>query len=220
VRGYGFSAADGVDAFIGFSFQVNCFGRDAKGFCEGFAHFRKMRAELWFFHDHNGVYVLDRQTFFVEKLASVFEKHQAVRAFPFGIGVWEMSSDIAECRCAQQRVAHGVGENIAVGVPDRSFVERERDAADDERAALRQAVQVVADAATNFTHIWHSCLVSLSALQAEIEAGQFHIGRLGNFDVALGAVHDVNIVTQPFDEAGFVGSVDAVGGRPGKSLFQ
>ena len=220
MRGDGFTAADGVDAFIGFSFQVNCFGQDAKGFCEYFAHFRKMRDELWFFHNDNGVHMLDLQPFFVEKVASVFEKPQAVRAFPFGIGVRKMSADIAECRCTKQRVAHGMGENIAVGVPNRSFVERKRDAADDERAAFRKAMQVVPNAATNFTHKWHSCLESLSALQTEIEAGQFHIGRLGNFDVALGAVHDVNIVTQPFDEAGFVGSVDAVGGRPGKSLFQ
>ena len=131
-----------------------------------------------------------------------------------------MSADIAECRRAQQCVAHGMGENIAVGVPDRSFVEWKRDAADDERAAFRKAMQVVPNAATNFTHKWHSCLVSLSALQAEIEAGQFHIRGLGNLDVALGAVYDMNIVTQPFDEASFVGSVDAVGGRPSKSLFQ
>ena len=179
-----------------------------------------MGPQFWLFGNHNGINVLNGQGLFVQKFSRVLEKHQAVCAFPFGIGVWKMSADIAECRCTKQRVAHGMGENIAVGVPDRSFVERKCDAADHERAAFRQAMQVVADAATNFTHKWHSCLVSLSALQTEIEAGQFHIGRLGNFDVALGAVHDVNIVTQPFDEAGFVGSVDAVGGRPGKSLFQ
>jgi hypothetical protein len=35
---------------------------------------------------------------------------------------------------------------------DGSFVKRKRDAADDERAALRQAVQIVANAAADFSH--------------------------------------------------------------------
>jgi hypothetical protein len=65
-----------------------------------------------------------------------------------------------------------------------------------------------------------SCQVSLAAFEVQIEAGQLHVGGLGDFDVAFGAVDDVDIVTEAFDEAGFVGGVDAVSCGFGESLFQ
>ncbi len=59
-----------------------------------------------------------------------------------------------------------------------------------------------------------------AALEVEIEASEFHVGGLGDFDVAFGAVDDVDVVTEAFDEAGFVGGVDFVGCGPGESFFQ
>src|ERR1700747_386370 len=61
---------------------------------------------------------------------------------------------------------------------------------------------------------------SLAAFKRRIEAGQFHVGWLGDFDVAFGAVDDVDIVAETFDETGFVGGAPAVPGGFGESLFQ
>src|ERR1700747_1711847 len=103
---------------------------------------------------------------------------------------------------------------------NRTFIERKRDAADDKWAACGEAVQIVTDSATNFTHKVLSCLMDLAAFEIEVEAGEFHVGRLGDFDVAFGTVNDVDVVAKAFDETGFVGGVDTVGGGFGESFFQ
>jgi len=51
------------------------------------------------------------------------------------------------------------------------------------------------------------------ALLLKVETGEVHVGGPGDFDVALGAEDDVDVVADAFDEAGFVGGVDAVGLR-------
>src|SRR5208282_297743 len=53
-----------------------------------------------------------------------------------------------------------------------------------------------------------SCFVTLLF---EIEARELHVSGLGDFDVALGAEDDVNVVADALDETGFVGSADAIG---------
>jgi len=54
----------------------------------------------------------------------------------------------------------------------------------------------------------------------EIETGEIHIGRFGDFDVALGTLNDVNLVPQTFHEASFVRGVYAISLGFGKSLFE
>jgi hypothetical protein len=145
--GDGFAAANGVDAFVGFGFEVNSFRGKAQRFGEHFAHLGEMRAKLRALKDHNGVDVLDGKVPFVKKLANVFEKVKAVRAFPLGIAIWEMRANVAEAGGAEERIANGVREDVAVGMPDRPFAEGNYDAADDEIAASGEAMQVVANSA-------------------------------------------------------------------------
>src|SRR5215468_2326795 len=66
----------------------------------------------------------------------------------------------------------------------------------------------------------YSCFVGLGAFQVEIEASKFHVGRLGDLDVALRAVHDVNVVAQAFDHAGLVGGANLIGEGSGESLLE
>jgi hypothetical protein len=61
--------------------------------------------------------------------------------------------------------------------------------------------------------------VGLGAFEVEIETGEFHVGRLGDFDVALGAVNDVDFVAEAFDESSFIGSANLIGGGFGKSFL-
>src|SRR5262245_58627266 len=65
-----------------------------------------------------------------------------------------------------------------------------------------------------------SCFVSLGAFQIEIEASKFHVGGLGDFDVALRAVHDMNVVAQAFDDASFVGGADLIGEGFGQGFLE
>jgi len=160
VRGNGFAAAYGVNTFVGLGFQVNGFRPHAKRFCEGFTHSWEVRAELGFFGDDNSIHVLDCQKLFIEKFARVFEEHQAVRAFPLGIGVGEMRADIAERGGSKQRIANRVGENITIGMTDWTFVEGDDDAADDERTAFGKTVEIVANAASEAHIIGGRCRVS------------------------------------------------------------
>src|SRR5579864_462998 len=87
--------------------------------------------------------------FFVEEFARVLEKLQAIGALPLGIGVGEMRADVAQSCRAQERVAECVGNYVAVGMADGTFVERDFDATDDELAPFGEAMQIVANAAAN-----------------------------------------------------------------------
>ena len=145
--GDGFAVANRVDAFVGFGFEVNSFRGKAQRFGEHFAHLGEMRAKLRALKDHNGVDVLDGKVPFVKKFANVFEKVKAVRAFPLGIAIREMRANIAEAGGTEERIANGVREDVAIGMPDRPFAEGNYDAADDEIAASGEAMQVVANSA-------------------------------------------------------------------------
>jgi hypothetical protein len=149
VGGDGFAAAYGVYAFVGFGFEVDFFGGDAEGFGEGFAHFGEVGAEFGALKDDDGIDVFDGEMFFVEEFAGVLEEQKAVRALPFGIGVGKVGADVAKASGAKKGVAERVGYHVAVGMAYWAFVEGDFDAADDELAAFREAVQVVADAAAN-----------------------------------------------------------------------
>src|SRR4030095_2344742 len=152
VCGDGFSAADGVDTFVGLGLQVNRLGGDAEGLRKRFAHFREMRAELRFFRDHNSIDVFNGQVFLIQELSRVLQEHKAAGALPPGIGIGEMCADIAERRSAKERVAQRVRENVAIRMPDWTFIERKCDPADNQRTASRKTVQIVANAAADFSH--------------------------------------------------------------------
>jgi len=122
-----------------------------------------------------------------------------------------MRADVSQTRRAQQRVAECVGHDVAVGMSHGALVERDFDAADDELAPLGEAMQVVADAAANA----HAFFLP----ELEIEAGQFHVRGLGDFDIALGAVNHVHVVAEALDEAGFIGGVYTVGFPRGQRLL-
>jgi len=143
VAGDGFASADGIDAFVGLSFQVDAIDRYTQGCREGVAHFGEMRAEFWALKNDDDVDVVDDEKLFLQQFADVFKKQKAVGAFPLGIGVGEVRADVTESGRAEQRVAKGVGYNIAVGMADGPFVKGHLGAADDELAPFGEAMQIV-----------------------------------------------------------------------------
>src|SRR5437879_1887331 len=105
-----------------------------------------MRAQLGPFCDYDGVQVHDAQAPFLQQAAHMLQETQAVRIFPFWVRVREMRSNITETRRAQERVADGVCQGVAIGMAHRAFLERDFDAAEHELAACGEPVQVITDA--------------------------------------------------------------------------
>ena len=68
----------------------------------------------------------------------------AVRVLVRRVAGGELPADVAEARRAEQRVDDGVEEGVAVAVPQQALVVRNRDAAQHQRAALDEPVNVVA----------------------------------------------------------------------------
>ena len=57
-----------------------------------------------------------------------------------------MSSDIAQCGRAEQRVRHSMGQRVTVGMPCGTFVEGNSHAAKNQRTAGHETVDIVAEA--------------------------------------------------------------------------
>src|ERR1700680_1032935 len=104
-----------------------------------------MRAQLRLFGDDDCIHVRYAELVFGQQVAYAFQKSQARNIFPFRIGVRKMRADVAKPRSAEQRVADRVRQRVAVGVSHGSFVKWNFDAAEDQFAAFREAVKVVAN---------------------------------------------------------------------------
>src|ERR1700746_3969361 len=105
VGGDGLAAANGIDPFVGLGLQMDLVGRNTESFGKRFAHFRKMRTELRPFGDYDGIDMFDGEVFIVEQLLGMLQEPEAVRYFPFRIGVREMRADVAKPRRAEKSVA-------------------------------------------------------------------------------------------------------------------
>jgi hypothetical protein len=78
-----------------------------------------VRRELGALQPHRGVHVDNGVAGLVKQAADVTEEENARSVAPLGGSVREMVADIAERRGAQQRVANGVDEGVALGMPGR-----------------------------------------------------------------------------------------------------
>ena len=57
-----------------------------------------------------------------------------------------MDADISEASGAEDRVGDGMADDVRVGMPVGALVERNRDAAENERTSLNQPMKVIPDA--------------------------------------------------------------------------
>ena len=74
------------------------------------------------------------------------EQIDARRALPLRIGVGKMPADVAGPRGAENRVGDGVAHGVGVRMSGEAALERNGDAAENQRPPLDQPVQVVANA--------------------------------------------------------------------------
>ena len=104
-----------------------------------------MRAKFRFLGNDHRIDVRNAKMAFNEQLAHALQKSQACGILPLRVGVWKMRANVAQPRGTQERIANGMRQCIAVGMPYWALVEWELDSAEDEFAAFSEAMQVVSD---------------------------------------------------------------------------
>jgi hypothetical protein len=127
---------------------------------------------------------------------------KAVGTLPPRIGVRKVPADIARRHGPEDGVGQRVADRVAVRVAVRPAVERNPDAAEDERAALHQPVQVVPDARSHDPRI----LAASSLDGTDVRSSPPAIVTF-TFDASL--VDDPHRVAGAFGQHGLVGSVHA-----------
>ncbi len=125
-----------VPSFV-FAFRLICSAAIPRAFRQRNAHRGEMRAQLGAFADDHRIQMIHTHAPLVEQPPRVFEKDQARHALPLRVGIWKVRSDVSEPCGAQQRVAKGMAEHVAVGMAHGAFIERNVDSANHQLAAFR-----------------------------------------------------------------------------------
>ncbi len=131
----------------------------------------------------------------------VRQQHDARRALPARVGVGIVLADVAGPGGAEDRVGHRVADDVGIGVPERATLGRHGHAAEHERPAFDQPVQVVADADRPGRP---------PAARAPRRAGEIRRGR----DLHVRRVAATTCTRCPARSASMASSVAATRGRP------
>ena len=140
------AAAGGVDAFVGLALDGDRAGVDAERAGQRGLHRRRVRTDLRAFGNHHDVDVDDLPAGVPDARRGVGQQHQAVGVLVARIRVGEQPADVAEVGRAEDRVGHRVAHGVGVGVAAQAAIVGDAHAAEDQRPALGEDVQVVAGA--------------------------------------------------------------------------
>src|SRR5262245_26097972 len=101
-----------------------------------------MRRQPRCLRDHGRVHVDHFQSALLDQPRDLAQEPAAVDVLEAGIAVGEMLPYVSQAGGTQQRVAHGVYQDIRVRVPGESLLVRNLHTADDQLAAAHQRVGV------------------------------------------------------------------------------
>src|ERR1044071_9044414 len=134
------AAADPAHALVAGRLDADP-GRGRRG--EGPLHLRLVGPEPRLLADQRRVDVGDRAA---DRADSGPQQVDRVGVAPLLVVVRKQRADVAAAGSAEDRVDHGVGEYVGVGVPGEPARVLDLDAAEDQRASVREGVAVAADA--------------------------------------------------------------------------
>ena len=100
------------------------------------------------------------------------EQLHRIGILPARVGIGKARAEIPERRGAEQRIGERVREHVAVGVAERTALERDANAAEDERAPLDEPMRVEA-----VTDAHHPTLASSAARSRRISSRARDVGR-------------------------------------------
>src|SRR5690606_32264633 len=112
---------------------------------DGRAHRLQVRVDLRSFGDHRHIDMDRLHVELGQELNRPPDDLSAVEILPFGIGRWEMSTDIPERGSTKQRVRDGMQHHIRVRVSQQSATVRDLDATEDAGSPLGELMHVVPD---------------------------------------------------------------------------
>ena len=104
---------------------------------------------FWRLGDDGVIDVADLPTLGVDQTDHMAQQHTAVRALEGGISVRKVLADIAQCRRAEQGIAQGVQDHVAVGMSQQPMVVCNAHAAQGDEIAFSETVHIVAVANTH-----------------------------------------------------------------------
>jgi len=138
--------ADGIDAFAGFGFDADLCGLEAEGAGNFPPQERNVGRKLGALEADRGVHIHNRVAGLLEEFSRVTKKQEAGSVAPLRGGIRKVPANVAQRRGAEQGVADGVRQRVAVRVAHGSFVERNTHAAQNQFAPRSEAVNIAAEA--------------------------------------------------------------------------
>src|SRR5680860_1751813 len=146
-RGYPLAATHEAHALVGGELHVHLEWGQFDRVGQARAHGVPVGAQLRGLADDAGVDVAHGPAVLPEEAADLLQQRDRVGVAPALIGVGEVQADVAETGGAQERVDHGVGEHVGVGVAGEAvFGLGHLHPTQHQTAALAEAVRVVPDA--------------------------------------------------------------------------
>ena len=105
-----------------------------------------MGRKLWPFKANRRINVYNPIASLPQQRSNLPKEYEAGCGAPFGRSIWKMPADVTQRRGAQQRIADGVRQRVAIRVAYRTLRERDPHSAQDQLAARGERVYVVPNA--------------------------------------------------------------------------
>src|SRR5687767_13682213 len=130
------------------------------------AHFFYVRAKFRYFQANYRININNPKSLFLHHSHGFGEKNKTVCIAPAFVLIGKMRADVAERERAQNRVRYRVSQSVGVGMPDRAEFRFDFYAAQIERSACFQAVNVISEADSEHNskfEIQSNCFSKISA---------------------------------------------------------
>src|SRR5262245_58937149 len=202
VRGNRLSSSDGVDAFVGLALDAHARAIDLQHARGDRRHRFDVTADLRLLEHDGDCDVADLESLRGDHLDGAREQVDARRVLPARIAVREMTADVALTDGAENRIGHRMAHDVGIGMPERADVRRDRHAAEDERPAGYEAMQVVAGAGAAGPRGQR-----LAIRELRDRFGDWQILRGGDLDVRRLTLDDLDRVPGALRQRRFVGHV-------------
>src|SRR5215468_9093809 len=140
------ASADFAQALVRLPLDADAIERHAEDGRKVGAHLVDVRRELGPLQNDGRVDVTDGETFGANDLDGASQQVDARGALPPRVRIGKVAADVARTRSTKDRVGDRVAHRVGIRVPCEAAIEGNRHAAENQRASLDKAMQIVAHA--------------------------------------------------------------------------
>ena len=127
-------------------------GRNSHHLCEGFAHPVDVGPQTGPLHHHRAVRIADFVSCIPDHAGTAGQQQLRVDVPALLRSIREMQPDVTQRGCAQQRIAQGMDQHVAVGMGDTALFMGDFHAADDQPEPFAQRMHVVSLSDSEWCH--------------------------------------------------------------------